>query len=197
MAEPIRLVFAYAGVEYEDVRLDREKDNWPALKANYPWGTLPVLEIDGKMLAQSLAILRYLGKQFNLAGDTAFESGKCDEMVEAMADLGNASRTTFMEPNAVKKAEMLAKLKEETFSKFFGKWNEILEKNGGFLVGKRFSYADICIATFLQLYNDNLGEGGQPANLFEKYPALQAHQEKVFNAPGIKEWVEKRPKTQW
>lgn len=53
----------------------------------YPWGTLPILEVDGKVLGQSQAILRYLGKQFKLAGENDFEEAKCDEMVEAMNDM--------------------------------------------------------------------------------------------------------------
>lgn len=55
--------------------------------SDYPWGTIPVLEVDGKVLAQSNAILRYLGSKFNLAGDNDFDSAKCDEHVEAMSDL--------------------------------------------------------------------------------------------------------------
>jgi len=39
------------------------------------------------MLAQSGSILRYLGKQFKLQGEDDSEAAKCDEMVEAVADL--------------------------------------------------------------------------------------------------------------
>jgi len=45
------------------------------------------LEVNGKVLAQSAAIIRYLGKQFNLAGEDDFEAAQCDEMIEAMTDL--------------------------------------------------------------------------------------------------------------
>jgi hypothetical protein len=55
--------------------------------SEYEWGSVPVLEVEGKQLAQSKAILRYLGKKYSLAGENDFEEAKCDEHVEAMSDL--------------------------------------------------------------------------------------------------------------
>jgi len=59
---------------------------------DYPWGTLPVLKVNGNVLAQSGAILRYLGKQFNLAGEDVFEAAKCDEMIDTMTYLKTGTR---------------------------------------------------------------------------------------------------------
>lgn len=57
-AEFIRYLFAAAGQEYEDVRI--EKENWPAEKPKAPFGALPYLEVqDGAnsfVLPQSCAI---------------------------------------------------------------------------------------------------------------------------------------------
>jgi glutathione S-transferase len=36
--------------------------DWPARKANTPFGALPVLEVDGQTVSQSNAINRYVGK---------------------------------------------------------------------------------------------------------------------------------------
>jgi glutathione S-transferase len=66
-----------------------------------------------------------------------------------------------------------------------------LEKNNGFLVGKKFSYADFAIATAIEFVDTKMGVG-----VVDKYPALRAHSLKVFSAPGIKEWVVKRPATE-
>ena len=38
-----------------------------------PFGQVPVLEVDGKMLCQSHTIARYLARQFGIAGETEWE----------------------------------------------------------------------------------------------------------------------------
>jgi len=192
-AEPARFVFAFAGVPYEDVRL--EYATWTKEEAQkFPWGLLPVLEVDGKVLAQSGAIVRYLGKLYKVAGDDDFEAAKCDEMVGAHQDLAEIVWPVIIELDETKKKEGTAKILEETFPKYFDKFNEILENNGGFLVGKRLSYADFYIAHNFQFYNEMYGKDG---NLFIKYPAIQTHQNLVLNTPGIKEWIEKRAVTMY
>jgi glutathione S-transferase len=190
LAEPIRFLFAFAGVAYEDVRQSR--DTWANDKPKHTWGTLPVLEEDGKQLAQSGAILRYLGKKFNLAGDNEFDAAKCDEHVEAMNDLKKAAFAALFEKDETKKSELVTALKNETFPKFLTPWSKAVTTNGGFLVGKRFSYADFLVASYLEIFNENLG-----GDLLNNFPAMKSHFDSVFSAKGIKEWVAKRPKTQF
>ena len=49
-AEPIRLIFAQAGVKYEDVRLSQEE--WAEFKPKTPYSVMPVLDVDGKNLSE-------------------------------------------------------------------------------------------------------------------------------------------------
>jgi len=190
LAEPIRLLFAVQGVEYTDERIAR--DNWAAIKDSKPWGNMPVLEEDGKVIAQSGAILRYLGKKYGMFGSNDYETAKIDELIEASADLRQATFKVFMESDAEKKAEGQAKLKAETFPFFLARLTSILEKNGtGYLVGNKLSIADLNVASYLQIFGETFTE------LLKDYPIVQKHQAAVFGSKGIKEWVEKRPKTQW
>lgn len=56
-----RLAFHLGGLAFDDVRVTREQ--WNALKPKCPFGQLPILEVNGKILAQSNAILRFVGKK--------------------------------------------------------------------------------------------------------------------------------------
>ncbi|KIH47584.1 hypothetical protein ANCDUO_22355, partial [Ancylostoma duodenale] len=51
-----------------------------------PFGQLPVLEVDGKQLAQSLAICRYLARQFGFAGKTPFDEALVDSLADQYTD---------------------------------------------------------------------------------------------------------------
>ncbi|XP_022087495.1 probable glutathione S-transferase 6 [Acanthaster planci] len=55
--ESIRLAFKLAEVDFEEKNFDFSE--WPTFKPNYPTQQVPVLEVDGKMIGQSKAILRW------------------------------------------------------------------------------------------------------------------------------------------
>lgn len=51
-----------------------------------PMGSLPVLEVDGKKLYQTVPICRLLGKKVGLAGSTDMEDYEIDNVVETVND---------------------------------------------------------------------------------------------------------------
>ena len=52
-----------------------------------PFGQAPVLEVDGKMLAQSHTIARYLARKHGLAGANDWEQSQADMYVDCIYDL--------------------------------------------------------------------------------------------------------------
>jgi len=189
-AEPIRLIFALADVPYEDFRIIRSE--WDQEKKDsMPWGQLPVLEVNGKRLAQSSAICRYLARKFNLTGSDEFEAAKCDELVDAMMDLRTEWKAFFWEPDQERQAVLKKTLTEVSFPKFFAKFEKIVESSDGeFLLGKTVTWADLHIAHNLEFYRDTVQK-----ECLDGYPNLQKFSASVFNIPRIKAWVEKRPKS--
>jgi glutathione S-transferase len=51
-----------------------------------PNGQLPVLEVDGKLLPESTAIFRYLGRKFGLAGKDEWEEAQIDALCDSYLD---------------------------------------------------------------------------------------------------------------
>ncbi|XP_076422996.1 hematopoietic prostaglandin D synthase isoform X3 [Peromyscus maniculatus bairdii] len=83
-AEIIRYIFAYLDIKYEDHRI--EQADWPKIKPTLPFGKIPVLEVGGLTLHQSLAIARYLAKNTDLAGKTELEQCQADAVVDTLDD---------------------------------------------------------------------------------------------------------------
>uniref|UniRef100_A0A915K820 glutathione transferase n=1 Tax=Romanomermis culicivorax TaxID=13658 RepID=A0A915K820_ROMCU len=83
-AEGIRYIFAQAGVDFEDHRVSH--DEWPKLKPNTPMGQLPVLHIDNKVLCQSMAIARYIAKEYGKFDDFRLMLCWADLLVAELLD---------------------------------------------------------------------------------------------------------------
>jgi len=64
LGETIRLILQYAGQKYEEERFTF--DNWAANKSRFPYGKVPVLEVDGKFIAETAAIARFLARQYGM-----------------------------------------------------------------------------------------------------------------------------------
>ena len=52
-----------------------------------PMGQVPVLEVDGVKLGQSLPIIRYLAKKVELAGNSDLDNYEIDSVVDIVSDL--------------------------------------------------------------------------------------------------------------
>ena len=53
--EPVRLALTIGGVAFEDRRIAFQ--DWPKLKGQLPFQAMPVLEVDGKVIAHSNTIV--------------------------------------------------------------------------------------------------------------------------------------------
>jgi len=194
LGETARLIFAQAAVPFEDVRVER--DDWPKLKNEMPFGQMPMLEIDGKeKIAQSLAIYRYLGRQFGMAGKTPIEEAKVDMIADQFKDFGTEYRDFFRVAAGFAEGD-----KEEKYTSVLvpaiDKHVPYLEKflkdaGSGFLVGSGVTWVDFQTAEAAQRLTELSGHPEQ----FDKYPLFKAHTKRVFELDNIKKYVATRPKT--
>ncbi|XP_064615242.1 glutathione S-transferase-like [Liolophura sinensis] len=194
-AEPARFVFAAAGVKYEDIRISF--DDWPSHKQKMPFRQMPVLEVDGKQLSQSYAIVRYLANEFGLGGKDKWEAAEADQYTGAVEDLLGPVIRFYFESDEKRKAEGLKKFKEENAPAILPDLETALGKNSsGFLVGSGLTYADLCLLTLLEVMDGMLSKEDVSAVL-SSYPNVQKHRQKIESLPKIAEWIKARPATDY
>ncbi|OXA38805.1 probable glutathione S-transferase 9 [Folsomia candida] len=200
LAEPIRQIFAYAGVAYIDERLTHE--TLPEHKSRLPWGTLPVLEVrPGKtepsfVLAQVAAIGRFLAKKFGLDAKTEEDSAKYDEYVDALKDFQQEFVTWYRATDETVKSAVVQDIKEKHVPLFFGKFDAILARNeAGWLVGDSLTWVDIFAANHLYNFATFLSSGDK--DILQEYPHVRKLAERVFALHGIAKWIKERPVTQF
>ncbi|KYN30202.1 Glutathione S-transferase, partial [Trachymyrmex cornetzi] len=186
LAEPIRFLFSYAGIEFEDERFDR--NDWAKLKPTMPFGKVPVLEVDGKKIDQSTAISRYLAKQCGLAGKNDWESLEIDSTVDTIHDVRASIASFHYESNETAKNEKLKASKETTVPYYLERLDAQVKKNGGYFVGGSLTWADLVFVGLLDYLNFMMKE-----DIVEKYENLKQLQKTVEEVPAIKNWIEKRP----
>ncbi|XP_070544989.1 S-crystallin SL11-like [Ptychodera flava] len=198
-AEVIRLIFAAAGVQYEDERLAVSpfEQEWAVVNKSFPFQQLPVLEIEGGVvLAQSHAIARYLANEFGFAGKTNLEKAKVDMIADATEELYSPMRVYFHAK--YNNAKHLQAAFDDIFVKLphgMSNLERLLTKNNGgdgFFVGDSLTWADL-------KFFGRIGNNIQRLNpeFLKQYPKLNTLCDRVAAIPRIKEWIEKRPEVQF
>ncbi|KAJ3663079.1 hypothetical protein Zmor_007388 [Zophobas morio] len=188
LAETIRYLFKYGEIEFEDVRIKHE--NWPPLKDSTPFGVLPILEHNGKVVGQSISIARYLGRKLKLAGENEWENLEIDAVVDTLNDMKSKLSPIFAEKDEAKKKVLIEAAKKDTIAFYLPRLEAIVKKNKGYFALGRLTWADFYFAAVSPAFDLVIGE-----DILASYPNMKSVREKVNALPAIKKWIEVRPKT--
>lgn len=90
--------------------------------------------------------------------------------------------------NPATKAPKLAPLQKETIPFYLGKFDKVVQDNGGYFVNKQLTWADLYWVSILDYLEKMAGQ-----SLVDGYPNLKALNDKVVDIPQIKAWIAKRP----
>ncbi|KAL4226317.1 Glutathione S-transferase A2 [Mactra antiquata] len=188
-----RLLFHAAKVDFVDDRIDNEERWFNSLKAKMPQQVLPVLEVDGKQLSQSLTICRYLAREFGLIGKSNWEQAQVEQIVDTMDDLRAEVAKWIYEKDAAEKNKIASKLRSEIYPKFTGILESIIRENqgnnnsSGYFVGDSLTLADLSVfETFtfpLSIHPD----------IFDDHLELQEHRQKIETHKHLAEYIKNRP----
>merc|ERR1712059_13019 len=131
---------------------------------------------NGVEIYQSMAIARFLAKEFGLTGKTNMDAAEADEIVDAVNDMFEARVRVHFEKDEDKKPGMKQQLMEETLPKGLAQLEKRLQARGGqFMAGNALTWADLQIFHF----NDWVGE----KDLLNDLPGLKNLCERVGSLP--------------
>ena len=189
--EPARLALSIAGIEFEDRRVPA--DAWPGLKSQMPYGVLPVLEVDGRTLTQSNAINRYVGKLANLYPTDQWQAALCDEVMDALEDIGQQIVATFPIKDAAEKKAARERLVAGPISLYLSRLHAQLEQRGGeYFADGRLTIADLRVFVWIR----HLRSGALdhvPTDLAEHIgPSLVRQAERLSAHPSISAYYARR-----
>uniref|UniRef100_A0A915M1D6 glutathione transferase n=1 Tax=Meloidogyne javanica TaxID=6303 RepID=A0A915M1D6_MELJA len=188
LGEAIRICFHYAGEKFDDIRFTHEK--WPAEKNKFFYGKVPVLEVDGKQLSQSGAILHYLSNKFGLAGKDEWEKAKIIEIFDFYKDVYNETAPYIYAKAGFREGDV-DKLRKDVFlpaaERVFPLFVKLLAESGsGFFVKSGLTYVDFVLAEYFELVRSFEPE------IVGKYKELIAFIDKVHSVPKLKTYFSTR-----
>lgn len=186
-AEPIRLAFYLGGIAIEDVRITGVQ--WQTMKEKYgPYAQIPVLEVDDKVLYQSVNILLYAGKLANLVPSDLEGELRMREAILFCDDIPNTFSTTFSITNVEERCAARAILFKEggrTFCQL--KRIEELVIGKQFVAGDALSVADLAIFTYCGMLQCGHFDGF-PRDCLNCVPKLKEFFNRIAALPKVAEY---------
>ena len=198
-AEVTRLSLFIADIPFNDYRIEggeydefKKTGKLPNGKIA-PFKQLPVLDVDGKIFAQTGAIARYCGKLSGLyPKDDDYKSALIDQIIEAAQDINFLVTLSGRDKDPEKK-----KIARNILAiKHLPKWFQYLENLNSqndqsvYFVGKDLTIADLAIWRLLGWLTSGLLDG-VPMNILESYERLKKLREEIYNHPKVNEWMMK------
>ena len=187
-AEACRVALAFSGKEWENVEVTGVRFEIMKNNGELPWDMLPILQTPEGTIAESSAILRFVGLDAGLIPKDRFQSAKVDEFIDGMEPLATALNTTF----GISDVNERIRLRKELFSpQGAGTKNlallerKITQSKTGWAAGTdEMSIADLKLFTELfALFSGNYD--GIEASVISDYPQLLKYHGKVANEPRI------------
>jgi glutathione S-transferase len=177
--EDCRIALHLAGVAFTD---DRVQGDWAARRGDTPYGSLPVLDEDGRKLAQSNVILAYLGRRHGLHPADPWRAAVHEEVMASVEDLRQRM------PNPTDPDEKRA-AREAFAAGWVRRWAETVSGHvvGPFLEGDALHVADLKLYVLLKGLLAGAYDHVGPEAIAE-FPALRALHDAVAAHPGVVSW---------
>ena len=183
--EEVRLALTLAGVDFEDVRV--KFPDWAALKPTTPFGSMPLFEIEGRgVLAQSNAILVYIGREHGLHPKDNWEAARHEALLAAAEEL-RANVIPVLRVKDDADPEVAINARKELAEGFLQTWGRNIEAqlgDGPFVAGEAIHVADVKLYMVAKWFSSG-GVDHVPKDVFGAFPKLTRLERAVAEHPKV------------
>ncbi|PRP85243.1 glutathione S-transferase Mu 6-like [Planoprotostelium fungivorum] len=188
--EVIRLLLEAAEIPYDEVTITHA--TWDDNKHKFneqgllPFGQIPSLTVGDQVYAQSQAILRYLGRRYDLTSTTEPDHYRIDALCSIIADWRNAYDALIYRSSDYQQDKSVY-LKSNGLG-HITVVDKFLKANGDggstWFLKDKFTFADVLI---WDLVDSHLLLDAQ---FLESYPVTRGHYERLRNMRGVNKYLE-------
>lgn len=168
----IRACLLKAGVPFEDVRVKFpelvEKRGAAGFNSQVPLGQLPILEIDGKVLVQSVAMARFAAKKAGMYPADDVKALLVDSVLETVNDM---SASAPQDPDKEVKKTKREAWTQNKLPMFLNYLENNIDDEGPYMFGKELGLADLFLFNTVNSFK-TAGYDYVPATAVDGYPKL-------------------------
>lgn len=192
--EPIRCILAAADVTFDSIFLHSKEDfEQLAAQNKVAYGQVPLVEVDGLCLVQTMPTAVYLAETNGLWPESPRDRMVAGQIVAATQD----ARGPFLAyPFHLDQKKVLEEIQGEKglLVRYCATWEAMLEPDRGPYFLQNPSLADICVFEVLDFFRHIFGDDTMRSSLL-KFPRVLALHDAVLQMGRLKIWRdEERPK---
>ena len=197
-AEVTRLSLYIGNIPFEDYRI--EGDDYDKFKQTgelpnkkiAPFKQLPVLEVDGKIFAQTGAIARFCGKLSGLyPKNDDYNAALIDQIIEGAQDINYLVTLSGRDKDNERKKIARNILATRHLPKWFQFLENLLKQNTKsiYFVDSDLTIADLAIWRLLGWLKSGMLDG-VPTNILDEYDHLNKLREEIYKNPKVIKWMD-------
>ena len=197
-AEVTRLSLYIGNIPFEDYRIQGDEyDKFKQTgelpnKKTAPFKQLPVLEVDGKIFAQTGAIARFCGKLSGLyPKNDDYNAALIDQIIEGAQDINYLVTLSGRDKDTERKKTARNILATRHLPKWFQFLENLLKQNTKsiYFVDNDLTIADLAIWRLLGWLKSGMLDG-VPTNILDEYDHLNKLREEIYKNPKVIKWMD-------
>ena len=190
-AETSRIALHLGEVSFKDERVSRDGFRELKTSGKLPYGQLPILQVDGAVIAQSLAIARFCGRVSGLYPiENAVHAARVDEILDTAAQITELLHPSMREKDMDKRAVMRQELATETMPRWLRFLENRLQSNEetNYFLDRQLTIADLAIWRLAGWISGGHLDG-IPTDILDGHPKLNIHFQSIDQHPGVHRWM--------